>query len=178
MLTDLSKAFDCLPHDLLIAKLHAYGFDTSSLKLIHSYLTNRYQRVKINNSFSEYHLIKYGVPQGSILGPILFNIFLCDLFLIVDDIDIASYADDNTPYCTNKIPNNLKLTLKLASEKVFQWFHNNGMKANIDKCHFLSSLDIASTMTIENFNIKNSTSQKLLGVTIDRQLNFNEHVCI
>ena len=80
LLTDLSKAFDCLPHDLLIAKLQAYGFDTSSLKLIHSYLTNRYQRVKVNNSFSEYHLIKYGVPQGSILGPILFNIFYATSF--------------------------------------------------------------------------------------------------
>ena len=100
LLTNLSKAFECLPHDLLIAKHHAHGFDTPSLKLIHSYLTERYQRVKINNSFSKYHLIKYGVPQGSILGPILFNISLCDLFLIIDDIDIASYADDNTPYCS------------------------------------------------------------------------------
>ena len=103
-LTDLFKAaFDCLLHDLLIAKLHAYGFDTFSLKLIHSYLTNRYQRVKINNSFSEYHLIKYSVLQGSILGPILLNIFLCDLFFSVDDIDISFYADNNTPYCTTKI---------------------------------------------------------------------------
>ena len=100
LLTDLLKAFDCLPHDLLIAKLHTCGFGTPSLKLIHSYLTERYQRVKINNSFSKYHLIKYGVPQGSILGPILFNISLCDLFLIIDDIDIASYANDNTPYCS------------------------------------------------------------------------------
>ena len=76
LFTDLSKAFDCLPHDLLIAKLHAYGLYTPSLKLVHSYLTERYHRVKINNSFSEYHLIKYGVPQGSILGPMLFNYFL------------------------------------------------------------------------------------------------------
>ena len=75
LLTNLSKAFECLPHDLLIAKHHAHGFDTLSLKLIHSYLTERYQRVKINNSFSGYHLIKYGVPQGSFLRPTLFNIF-------------------------------------------------------------------------------------------------------
>ena len=134
-------------------------------------MTKRYQRLKISNSFSEYHLIKYGVPQGSILGPVLFNIFLCDLFLIVDDIDIASYADDNTPYCTSNIRDDVKVTLKAALIKVLQWFYNNGMKANIDKCHFLSSLDIASTMTIENFTIQNSASQKLLGVTIDSHLN-------
>ena len=75
-------------------------------------------------SFSEYHLIKYGVPQGvqSVLRPVLFNIFLCDLFLIVNDIDIASYADDNTPYCTSNIQDDVKVTLKAASIKVFQWF--------------------------------------------------------
>ena len=119
LLTDLLRAFDCLPHDLLIAKLGAYGFDTPSLKLIHSYLMERYQKVKINNSFSEYHLIKYCVPQGSLLGPILFNIFLCEL-LFVDDIDIASYADDSTPYCTSNIRDDVKATLKTASIKVLQ----------------------------------------------------------
>ena len=76
LLTDLSKAFDCLPHDLIIAKLHAYGFDKASLRLMHSYLTDRYQRVKINNSYSLWSLITHGLPQGSILGLILFNTFL------------------------------------------------------------------------------------------------------
>ena len=97
LLTDLSKAFDCLPHDLIIAKLHAYGPEKASLRLMHSYLTDRYQRVKINNSYSLWSLIKHAVPQGSDLGPILFNIFLCDMFFMIDNIDIASYADDNTP---------------------------------------------------------------------------------
>ena len=101
---------------------------------------------------------------------------MCDLFLIVDDIDIASWTDDNTPYCTNNIRDDVKVTLKATSIKVFQWFYNNGMKTNIDKCHFLSSLDITSTMAIENFTIQNSVSQKLIGITIDRRLNFNEHV--
>ena len=176
LLTDLSKAFDCLPHDLLIAKLEAYGFDRSSLKLIYSYLTNRQQRVKINNTYSEYSIIKYGVPQGSILGPILFNIFLCDLFLIVENIDIASYADDNTPYCTGSDSNEVKSKLERASVKVFKWFYDNAMKANIDKCHFLSSLSADSNIKIEESVIKNSNSQKLLGITIDRNLSFNEHV--
>ena len=69
LLTDLSKAFDCLVHDLLIAKLHAYGFDYHSLKLIHSYLTGRLQRVRINASFSSWWENLTGVPQGSVLGP-------------------------------------------------------------------------------------------------------------
>ena len=62
LLTDLSKAFDCLLHDLIVAKLHAYGFDKASLRLVHSYLTDRYQRFKINNCYSLWSLIKHGVP--------------------------------------------------------------------------------------------------------------------
>ena len=91
----MSKAFDCLPQDLIIAKLHAYGFDKAPLRLMHCYLIDRYQSVKINNSYSLWSLIKYGVPQGSILGPILFTIFLCDMFFMIDRIDSASYIDDN-----------------------------------------------------------------------------------
>ena len=84
LLTDLSKAFDCLIHDLLIAKLHAYGFDLKSLNIFHSYLTGRKHRTKINNSFSSWHEILFEVPQGSILGPLLFNIYLCDFFYFIN----------------------------------------------------------------------------------------------
>ena len=98
LLTNLSKAFDCLLHDLLIAKLAAYDFDYDSLVFIQSYLSERQQRTKANNAYSTYSAILYGVPQGSVLGPLLFNIYISDMFYDIDNCDVASYADDNTPY--------------------------------------------------------------------------------
>ena len=94
LLTDLSKAFDCIDHQLLIAKLNAYGVDTNSLYFLASYLEKRKQRTKVNGSYSNFDGNFSGVPQGSILAPIC----ICDLFFGIGDLNIASYADDNTPY--------------------------------------------------------------------------------
>ena len=98
VLTDLSKAFDCLNHDLLIAKLGAYGVSHDALKfiLLSSYLKERKQRTKAGSDYSRSLEIKYGVPQGSILGPLLFNIFINNIFFSIKEISIANYADDNT----------------------------------------------------------------------------------
>ena len=85
LFTDLSKAFDCLSHELLIAKLDAYSLDKKSLRLVNNYLSNRNQRVKINNSFSSWGEILLGVPQDSILCLLLFNIFICDMFYFLED---------------------------------------------------------------------------------------------
>ena len=108
LLTDLSKAFDCLRHNLLIAKLAVYAFDQLTRCFIFSYLSDRTQRTKVNNAYSSYTDIKYGVLQGSILGPLLSNIDSCDLFFWDYKCDIASYADDSTSY-TSDISLNLVL---------------------------------------------------------------------
>ena len=102
VLTDLSKAFGCLNHKLLISKLNAYGFHKVALKFIYSYLRDRKQRTRVNNCYISWRDVLYGLPQGSILRPSLFNIFINDIFFFIDKTILASYADDNTAYCTEK----------------------------------------------------------------------------
>ena len=134
LITYLSKAFDCLSHEFLLAKLHAYGFSFSALRFVRSYLKNRKQRTKINSEYrKKWEEIIFGVPQGSIL---LFNIFICDLFFIMNETDFANYADDTTPYVTGNNLDDVMKKLENHSNKLFRWFEENQMKANKDKVSF------------------------------------------
>ena len=128
LLTDLSKVFDCIDHELVIAKLHAYGFDTDALKFIHSYLKGRKQKTEINSSYSSFAEILLGVPQGSILGPILFNAYICDPFYNIDDLGFASFPDDDTPNsCLSNIMSVLG-QLKEGIDKIFEWLKKKFLK--------------------------------------------------
>ena len=163
-------------HDLLIAKLHALNFNMNALNLMFDYLTGRKQRVRINSSFSSYLDTFQGVPQGSILGPLLCNIFLCDLFLFVEEVDIMSYADDNTPYVCSE---NINVTLEKLEEVgkiLFEWFSNNFLKSNADKCHLILNTDEPFSINIDNEVIKNSNNKKLLGINLNNRLGFDSHV--
>ena len=180
ILMDLSKAFDTINHQLLIAKLYAYGFSKNALELLSDYLKNRWQRTKINASFSTWTELMSGVPQGSILGPILFNIYLNDLLYQFTLTDVCNLADDTTPYTCD-----IDLTYllsKLESEAItaIMWFEANYMKLNPDKCHFLITGNTPECLwtKVGDEIIWESRSNKLLGIVIDNKLNFNEHLTI
>ena len=102
-----------------------------------SYLSNRKQRTKIKSEFSSWEQILFEGPQGSILGPLLFNIFFCDLFFIMYDVDFAGYAADNTPFFVGNDLDEIIFKLLSNSKTLFQWFSDKQMKANPDKCNFL-----------------------------------------
>ena len=112
---NLSKSFDTINHSLLLAKLKAYDFPNQALSLLQSYLRKRFQRSIINGSFSSWNEVIAGVPQGSILGPLLFNIFLNDIFLFISKYQLCNYADDNTLYKSGKNYRKLKTTWKWIS---------------------------------------------------------------
>ena len=137
VLMDLSESFDAINHDLLIAKLHAYGLNKSSLKLLFSYLNNRWHRTKINQNFSSWEELLPGVPQGSVLGRLLFNIYLNDLFYLTESTEVCNFAEEITVFACDKDLSPLIKRLEYDSLLAIKWFQNNNMKLNQDKCHLL-----------------------------------------
>ena len=134
---DLSKAFDSIPHDLLIAKLSAYGLNDEALAYIFSYLSGRKQSVKLNNYYSLFQLISLGVPQGSILGPILFNIFINDLILFIKQANDHDCADDNTTTYFSMSLSYLKKTLEYESAEAIDWLKQSNVLVNPKKIEVL-----------------------------------------
>ena len=178
VLMDLSKAFDTINHELLIAKLYAYGFDKNALRLIFDYLTDRWQRTKINGSFSSWAELLCGVPQGSVLGPLFFNIYINDLFYVFINTSVCNIADDTTPYACDNNLETLLANLEYDSISAIMWFEANYMKLNQEKCHFLISGNLPEQIWIKVGEevIWESKQEKLLGVIIDKKLNFDIHL--
>ena len=119
-----------------------------SLTFIQSYLFNRIQRVKINSSFSDYSNVESGVPQESISGPLISNIFICDLFFDDIDIDLGNYADGMTPYVYDLENEKVIKLLEKNIKKLFDWFSDNSLKSNPDKCHLLINTDENAALKI------------------------------
>ena len=165
MLTDLSKADDCVNHDLIIAKLEAYGVGENSLRLTQNYLSQRQQRVKVGSSLSEWLEIILGVPQGSILGPILFNVFINDLLLFIKETDICNFADDATLYACGKELCTISIKLEIETKTAIQWLKDNEMVANTSKFQlmFLSKYkNTEKSMSFDGKTIKSSDTVELL----------------
>ena len=127
---DLSKAFDCIPHDLLMAKLYTFGLYMDAITFIYSYMKRRKQGVKINDTESLFKILLSGVPQGSILGPILFNIFINDLLFFINEAKLATFAGGNTIYAAKRDLNELLRLLEKESEVAIKWFSDSNMIVN------------------------------------------------
>lgn len=184
ILTDLSKAFDCLPHCLLISKLHAYGVNKESCELIASYFRSRKQRVNIGKDKSEWLCLSKGAPQGSLFGPFAYNIFTNDLLILISKMNLSeifNYADDNTVACHNKDVDDVKNGLQNVCGVMLKWFKENYMQANPDKFQFIlfnpghaSPPEIK--VNIDGVIITIERSVTLLGVHIDYKLDFSDHI--
>ena len=179
ILMDLSKAFDCIPHDLLVAKLHACGFNENSLVFTYSFLKRRRQSVGINNAYSNYQSVLSRVPQGSVLGPILFNFYI--YFISSKNHLSSTYADDNTlTYFSYSLPQLIDV-LEKEECVALTWLDRNEMIANPEKFHaLLVKKDRTDTtghsISIQGKTIKSEASVKCLGVNPDHQLNFDLHI--
>ena len=179
ILMDLSKAYDCLPHDLIIGKFDAYGLSKSSLSLLLDYLTSRKQRVEIGSSYSVWNEIKRGVPQGSILGSLLFNVFINDIFfMFIEKSENCNFADDNTIYDCGEDLSNILENLKHDMKILLNWFRINALQANPGKFQFMilgGKKRNSVKLTINSTEIEESKKVVSLGITIDNLLTFNEH---
>ena len=180
---DLSRAFDSIPHVLLITKLKAYGFSENACQFMTSYLKGRQQRVKINGTFSDWAGTTKGIPQGSCLGPLLFNVFINDIFSHIKACKIFNYADDNSLSATNE-KLDIAIDHLISDTKIaIEWFQNNFMKVNPEKFQIMfispfdTNLDMPNEITInDTCKIQPSTEVQLLGMNIDNKLNFDNHV--
>ena len=179
ILMDLSKAFDTLNHELLLSMLNTYGFSENAVAYIKSYLSNRYQRTNINKRFSTWKNIYEDVPQGSVLGPVLFNISINDMLYFIENCYLCNYADHNTMHAFDRNMDVVKEKLYKDVEVLDTWFYGNYMALNPGKCNFMclgSNLLEDEIFVYKNFKLKSTFVNEALGINIDREIKFDKHI--
>ena len=177
--TDMSKAFDSLHPRLMLNKLRAYGFEESTVNLLRSYLSNRQNRIRMGSQTSSWQVVNRGCPQGSALGPLLWNIFQNDLAYEIKS-NLSMYADDHQIYEVGKDFANVKSSLNKNAEKASKWYEDNMLKGNYSKYKTIAMQNKGKitnlSMSIQGSEIESTEKLSLLGVTIDNKLNFNHHI--
>ena len=168
---DLARTFDSLNYELLIAKIKCYRLDQHAVEPFRSYLSNRYQSCKINNSLGDWRKIIAVVPQGSALGVLLFNIFL-SIFFFLKDAYLGNYADDSTFYGYNKNLKTIICNLRQEFSILSKWFYDSYMMLNPGKSHFMF-FGVKETeqfdLICNSITLKHISHEKILGVTIDNE---------
>lgn len=183
LLVDFRKAFDLVDHSVLLQKMEFYKLNQNSLKFFKSYLTNRQQSVFVNNTQSSHASVKYGVPQGSILGPLLFLLFINDLPLHTD-LMTDLYADDATLYETGKSKDLIERKLQKAISDLASWCKQNGMVINIDKTKAMlittsqrrSRIKNSLQLSLNGIQLSTVSNDKVLGVQLDNNLSWGDHI--
>ena len=170
---DLSKAFDSICHNLLLAKLRAYGLNDNAIAFLRSYFTDRQQKVKFHGKFSEWCPLNCDVPQGSLFGPLLFNIFLNDLNFAGQISSLRLYTDDTTTYAANRDIITLEISLNQGLNILVTWFSQNYLIVNSIKTQgmLLGSHTHVPEFFIGDTKVELANSLKILGVTIDTTVN-------
>jgi hypothetical protein len=179
LLMDLSRAFDCLPYKLFVSKLHAYGFSLSACQLMFNYYCFRKQRVKLGNTCGQWQNIFKGSAQGSVMGPITYNMFTNDMFLILnDDVEFYNYVDDNSLLAAGYDYTETKLKLLHNVEKIVSWFELNQMKINPDKFNYIvfGNCGDVDDINLNGNIIKVQDEVKILGLHLDKRLTFHSHI--
>ena len=186
---DLKKAFDTVNHDILLKKLELYGIKGQALNLLKSYLSNRHQKSQIGNFFSSEHLIKCGVPQGSILGPLLFLLYINDLPECLKSTRPRLFADDTNLTASGPSVTDIENAVNSDLQNLRNWLIANKLSLNVTKTEFMligSPEMIKSTscsqpnILIENKRIQQVNQSKSLGITIDQHLSWKpntENIC-
>ena len=183
VLIDLKKAFDTVDHQILLRKLELYGIKGQALTLLRSYLTNRNQKCQIKNSFSSERLIKCGVPQGSILGPLFFLLYINDLPNCLNKTKPRMFADDTNLTASANSLTDLEDAANFDLENLRKWLIANRLSLNVAKTEFmligskpmLKNICVSPNVLIENKQIKQVNECKTLGVTIDQHLSWKSN---